>query len=221
MKNKNIFQKVVLLLIISVISMNKQSFAINQQVIDDLSLFMYNYEFDAGEGLLFEMIEEAKKVNTENIVLSVSDIENEEMLKNLALSYIGKKYKYGAAGPDEFDCSGFVLRFFEKLSIQVPRTSAQQSKFGKFVDKKDLKVGDVLFFDTRNSKNTEDISIDIQDVALFPSQDGTNTRVTHSGIYIGDGKFVHASSGNIMKIVIENLDSKYFATRYLFAQRYL
>lgn len=196
-----------------------KAFSLEKNVISDLELFMYNYEFDEGEGLLFEILDEANKIDVQKIE---KNTEDKDVLKQLALSYIGKKYKYGANGPEEFDCSGFVLHYYNTLGKTIPRTSILQSEFGILINKEDLQIGDVVFFDTRNSNNSKDIKINEKDILLEAISDvEKDKKVTHCGIYIGDGKFVHASSGSIMRVVIEDLNSKYFSQRYLFARRYL
>lgn len=141
---------------------------------------------------------------------------------------LGKPYVYGAYGPDAFDCSGLIYYTFGLAGKTVPRTSKAQGEGGQLVEKANLKFGDLVFFDTRNTENLQDIKIDTTDVlSLFAGEENTDGKtefspreITHSGIYIGEGKFIHASSGSIMKVVIEELESKYFAQRYIFAKRY-
>lgn len=86
---------------------------------------------------------------------------------NSALSKIGAPYRWGAAGPNAFDCSGLVNWAFRSVGIPLPRTSRAMSRVGTPVAKADLLPGDLVFF-------------------YWP--------VSHVGIYIGDGKIVHASS---------------------------
>ena len=87
---------------------------------------------------------------------------------------IGKPYRYGAAGPGAFDCSGLVMSAFKKAGVSLPRTSAAQSRVGRAVGLSELKPGDLVFF---------------------------YSPVSHVGIYIGGGKMVHAStSGEPVKI---------------------
>lgn len=93
---------------------------------------------------------------------------------NAALGKIGVPYVWGAVGPKAFDCSGLVLWSFNKVGISLPRTSKAQSRVGKPVSKGELRPGDLVFF---------------------------YTPVSHVGIYIGNGKFVHASEpGKPVKI---------------------
>jgi peptidoglycan DL-endopeptidase CwlO len=91
-----------------------------------------------------------------------------------ARAAIGKPYRYGAAGPNAFDCSGLVMSAFKKAGVRLPRTSAAQSRAGTAVRRDQLQPGDLLFF---------------------------YTPVSHVGIYLGKGKMVHAStSGQPVKI---------------------
>ena len=93
---------------------------------------------------------------------------------NTALAQIGKPYRYGAAGPNAFDCSGLTSWAFKQNGIIIPRTSRAQSTFGTPVAKADLQPGDLVFF---------------------------YRPVSHVAIYIGNGQVVHASTaGKPVKI---------------------
>jgi Cell wall-associated hydrolases (invasion-associated proteins) len=84
-----------------------------------------------------------------------------------ALSKIGSPYRWGATGPNAFDCSGLVTWAFKKAGVSLPRTSRAMSTVGTPVAKSDLRPGDLVFF---------------------------YKPVSHVAIYIGNGKVVHASS---------------------------
>ena len=117
-----------------------------------------------------------------------------------AKSLLGKPYVWGAEGPNSFDCSGFTYYVFKNSAgITLPRTSSAQSKYGKSVSKSNLKAGDLIFFDT-----------------VGPN----NGAVTHVGLYIGNGQFIHAASGQ-GKVVINNLNSSYYVKAYVNARRVL
>lgn len=60
------------------------------------------------------------------------------------------KYKYGAAGPDFFDCSGFVYHCYGQLGVALPRSSSEQILVGKAVERGDIRVGDLVFFSRDN-----------------------------------------------------------------------
>ena len=106
-------------------------------------------------------------------------------------------YVFGAGNPKYgMDCSSFTMYVYRKLGINLPRTARAQFNIGIPVSKRELKVGDLVFFRT---------------YARFPS---------HVGIYIGNGKFVHFSS-MFHGLAISSLDSRYFKRRYIGAKRVL
>ena len=110
---------------------------------------------------------------------------------------LGKKYVWGASGKgNTYDCSSFCQYVYRKNGMTIPRTSIMQSKHGKYVKRKDLKKGDLIFFDTSKKRKGY---------------------VNHVGIYLGDNKFIHASSAK-KKVVVSNL-SKFYGQRYKGARR--
>lgn len=133
-------------------------------------------------------------------ILNIPISDNVKKALDIAKSKLGCAYVWGSQGPNTFDCSGLIYYVFKiNLNISVPRVSKEQSKFGKYIDKKDLKPGDLVFFDT----------------------DGVNNgNVTHVGIYLGNGEFIEASSGNVMKVVISKLEG-YYDKQYVTGRRIL
>lgn len=112
-----------------------------------------------------------------------------------ALSWIGVKYRFG--GQDEkkgFDCAGLVRRAFSRV-VDLPRTAASQFTQGFFVDRADLQPGDLVFFKNTYKKG-----------------------ISHVGIYIGDGQFVHAASSR-RAVVVDRLASPYFDSRFAGGRR--
>jgi cell wall-associated NlpC family hydrolase len=111
---------------------------------------------------------------------------NNKIIK-IAQKHLGKPYKYGAVGPNRFDCSGFVYAVFKSAGINIPRTSIAQSRIrGKKLSRNQIREGDILLFDT-----------------------SLKGHVNHSGIYLGDGKFIHASSGRAYSVTISSLNGWY------------
>lgn len=115
-------------------------------------------------------------------------------LEELIAPEMGKPYKYGATGPNSYDCSGLVYSIYGKLGISLPRTASAQSKVGVYVPKENLAYGDLVFF----------------------ARDGKN--VHHVGIYVGNGEFVHSpQTGDVVKRT--TLLSGYYQRCYYTAKR--
>ena len=107
---------------------------------------------------------------------------------SIAKTLLGKPYVWGAQGPSSFDCSGYTYYVFKNATnISLPRVSKDQSKYGTYVSKSNLKAGDLIFFDTSGSNNGN---------------------VSHVGIYLGNNEFIHASSSK-GKVVISQMSSYY------------
>lgn len=114
-----------------------------------------------------------------------------------AQSKLGSTYVYGDTGKAGYDCSGLIYSIYKnELGISLPRSSREQSGYGTQVSKSDLQKGDLVFFNT------------------------TGNGVSHVGIYIGDGEFIHASSGQ-KKVITSSLDEGYYEQRYVNATRVL
>jgi cell wall-associated NlpC family hydrolase len=114
-------------------------------------------------------------------------------LVNNALSLQGVPYVWGGTSRKGFDCSGFTQYVFAGSNISLPRTAAAQYNIGTPVNRQQLLPGDLVFFSTYQAG------------------------ASHVGIYIGGGKFIHASTSSGVKIT--SLDDSYYKTRYLGARR--
>ena len=104
---------------------------------------------------------------------------------NAALSKLGSAYVWGATGPSTFDCSGLMVWAYKQAGITLPRSSREQSTFGAAVPRDQLQPGDMVFY---------------------------YSPVSHVGMYVGDGKMVHApDTGDVVKI--SPLQSQYAGAR--------
>lgn len=112
-----------------------------------------------------------------------------------AKKYLGVPYKWGASSGKAFDCSGYVVYIMKRFNINLERTASSQFNSGTKIDRDDLQAGDLVFFTTYKKG---------------PS---------HVGMYIGDNKFIHASSG-VDRVTINDLNMNYYKKRYLGARRY-
>lgn len=109
-----------------------------------------------------------------------------------AKQYIGVPYKFGGTTPKGFDCSGYLQYVFAEHKIKLPRAADDQYKIGRQVNKKSLQSGDLVFFTTYEAG------------------------VSHCGIYIGSGQFIHASSSKGIRI--DKLTDPYWQPRYIGAK---
>ncbi len=114
---------------------------------------------------------------------------------NLALQQVGKPYVFGAEGPNAFDCSGLVQWVFKRCGKNLPRTAEEQFRVGTPVQKNQLQPGDLVFF-----ANTY------------------KPGISHVGIYIGNGKFVHAANSR-EGVKVSSLSESYYVQHYAGAKR--
>jgi peptidoglycan hydrolase-like protein with peptidoglycan-binding domain len=114
-------------------------------------------------------------------------------ITDTALRYKGTPYKYGGISPKGFDCSGYVWYVYKEHGKNIPRTADRQYEAGKKVSYKELQPGDVVFFSTYEKG------------------------ASHCGIFLGKGKFIHASSSR--GVMVSSLSDSYWKPRYLGARR--
>ncbi|HEX2945514.1 MAG TPA: SH3 domain-containing C40 family peptidase [Clostridia bacterium] len=126
-------------------------------------------------------------------------VPNVDELVQFAKSLLGTPYVYGGMSPAGFDCSGFTSYVFGAFGIRLERVSSDQAKQGIEILKENLKPGDLVFFDTN----------------------GGHSVINHTGIFIGDGKFIHASSGTSHCVIISDLTTGYYSENYITARSIL
>ncbi|MDL2281218.1 NlpC/P60 family protein [Selenomonadales bacterium OttesenSCG-928-I06] len=112
-----------------------------------------------------------------------------------SMNYIGVPYVFGGTSPSGFDCSGFTRFVFARVGIDLPRMADSQYEYGYKVPRDSLRPGDLVFFTTYTYG------------------------VSHSGIYIGEGRFISATSSRGIKI--DSLSDGYWGPRYVGACRVL
>jgi hypothetical protein len=121
-----------------------------------------------------------------------------EALVRTAKDFIGVPYLWGGVSSDDgFDCSGLTMTVYQLNGLNLPRNSKKQFDAGTSINKNDLQKGDLVFFSLKGSSS-----------------------VSHVGIYIGDGKFIHASSHG-KKIKVDSFSSNYFTNQYIGGKNYL
>lgn len=120
---------------------------------------------------------------------------NVKEILTYANTFTGVPYKFGGTTPAGFDCSGYIRYVFQKIGYDLPRQADEQYTVGKKVEKSNLQPGDLVFFETYEPG------------------------ISHSGIYIGDGQFISATSSS--GVAVADIDDSYWGPRYVGAKRVL
>lgn len=111
------------------------------------------------------------------------------------VDWLGTRYHFGGLTRNGIDCSAFVREIYRNsFNVELPRTASMQSSLGDRIGKQELQFGDLVFFHTAG-----------------------HARVSHVGIYIGEGLFANASCSK--GVTVSSMESKYWSRRYLFAKR--
>ena len=141
--------------------------------------------------------ESATTVSSVNTETTTEETSKGQEIVEYAKQYLGCPYVYGGSGDKSFDCSGFTMYVYKKFGYTLSHSAIAQSKVGTYVAKEDLQAGDLVFF------------LD------YETMDG----IGHCGIYIGNGEFIHASSGSGYCVKISNLLTGSYNKRYATARR--
>jgi len=121
----------------------------------------------------------------------------EELMKT-AESFVGVPYLWGGSSPNSgFDCSGLSMTVYQLNGLDLPRSSKEQYEAGTPVERKDLLKGDLVFFATSGKG-----------------------KVAHVGIYVGEGRFIHAP-GRGKNIRVDYLSRSYYKKRYIGGRTYI
>ena len=110
---------------------------------------------------------------------------------NTAKRYLGVPYRRGGATPEGFDCSGYVMYVFRRNGMSLPRSAEDQFHRGRRIALRAAGPGDLVFFNTQGGG-----------------------RITHVGIYLGRGRFIHAPSTG-KKVSITRLNNPYWKRRFI------
>lgn len=163
----------------------------------------YKVKYDTMTGYIRkDLLSDSKQEATSRSSLPRETTETEttsmgQEIVDYAKQYLGYPYVYGGSGSSSFDCSGFTMYVYKKFGYSLSHSATAQSKCGEYVAKEDLQAGDLVFF------------LD------YETMDG----IGHCGIYIGDGNFIHASSGTGYCVKISTLLSGSYNKRYATARR--
>jgi cell wall-associated NlpC family hydrolase len=112
-----------------------------------------------------------------------------------AMELIGSPYRFGGTTEKGFDCAGLVKHAYAAAGVSLPRTAALQYATGEKLERDELVPGDLVFF-----------------------RDTYRKGISHVGIYIGEGRFIHAASSR-RQVTTDHLDQTYYRTRFVGGRR--
>ena len=152
-----------------------------------------------------------EETKSESDTIEIEEKETSSTTASQIVSYakkfLGVPYVYGGASSSGFDCSGFTMYVYKHFGISMGHGAQMQSKLGKAVNA------------NKNSKSSLLNNLEIGDLVFFLDYE-TMDEIGHCGIYIGDGDFIHASSGSGYCVKINSLlPGEYYNTRYCAARR--
>ncbi|NPU83577.1 MAG: LysM peptidoglycan-binding domain-containing protein [Syntrophaceae bacterium] len=156
-------------------------------------------EMEEDDGLTADSQEDVAEVEKDMISSAEllgnwKDPEEQRLFVKVVKGFLGAPYRFGGSTVRGIDCSGFVAKIYQFFDVNLPRTAREQSRVGMNVDKDNLDVGDLVFFNTRRAFG-------------------------HVGIYIGNNQFIHAAAGKKREVSISNLDEPYYSKRFVKAVR--
>ncbi len=127
-------------------------------------------------------------VYSQKLGIQLEGNEDKDLIKAMA-SWKGVPYRYGAASKRGTDCSGFTSQLYQEVyGKQLHRSSKDQVKDVRYISKRNLKAGDLIFFKIKSRK------------------------VSHVAIYVADNKFIHATTRK--GVMVDDMDNKYYSKYY-------
>jgi cell wall-associated NlpC family hydrolase len=137
---------------------------------------------------------ERDMVSSAELLGNWKDPDEQRLFVKVVKGFLGAPYRLGGSTVRGIDCSGFVAKIYQFFDVNLPRTAREQSRVGMTVDRDNLDIGDLVFFNTRRAFG-------------------------HVGIYIGNNQFIHAAAGRKREVSINNLDDPYYSKRFVKAVR--
>ena len=154
------------------------------------------------EVLTFGVLGDLRLASSDVEAERLSNAEKLEYTIYLAQSKLGCPYVYGATGPSKFDCSGLTCWIFDAVGVKLKRTAYNQGyddSYEKIEGWQNLKRGDLVYFNTVSDSDLSD----------------------HAGVYIGNGYFIHASSGGHRVVVSSLFSGSYYNPVFSWGRRVL
>lgn len=152
----------------------------------------YKVTIDGEEGWIYSQYVEVARKD----LIPYAKVKGEEVVE-FGMQFIGTPYVWGGTDlQDGVDCSGFTQQVFKAFDVEISRVSYMQAKDGEEVGESELRTGDLIFFDTTGVNNGN---------------------ISHVGIYVGNGKFIHSESSR--GVTISNLASPYYDRNFVKAIR--
>ena len=183
----------------------KVSFENNQSILKEdklLASAIFGGAIPLEESQDKSTIDSNQKLTTQTLTLNDTweEFTKEDEILEIARVFLGVKYIWAANGPSAFDCSGFTKYVFNESGISLPRYSGHQANIGEKIKFSQMKKGDLVFFDTTKK---------------------FRKKVNHVGIFIGDNKFIHASSAKKKVVITSFSKKKFYKKKFLYARRVL
>jgi peptidoglycan DL-endopeptidase LytE len=157
-------------------------------------------KIESEKEILKSETEVLKPIDSITVAKPITNLELSEQLFVRASEQIGSRYRSGGTQPGAFDCSGLMIYTFLESGIQLPRTSAEQSRFGTKINNSEAQKGDLIFFSTNGRGNVNHVGMVIENID-------------------GEIKFIHSSVHG--GVIISALSEKYYVNKFKHINRVL